>query len=208
MARAARPPMSSSLPQFASVPPAIPVEPRRYTYAEVVSEIQETNEPIELWDGELRMSPAPSFHHQEVVLNLARLLHAHVQGRALGKVVTAPIDMVLSPHCAVQPDVAFIAQERLHIVERVIMGPVDLAMEVVSLGSRHRDRIEKRDLYEQHGIKEYWIVDPEAKTIEVLFLKAGQYELVGRWTAGSFGNATAKSRMLEGFEVPADALFV
>src|SRR5436305_8424836 len=84
---------------------------RLYTYDELVAELPETNQPCELWDGVIIMSPAPSFDHQEIVLRVYRHLYDWVSSRKLGKVITAPIDMVLSPHRAVQPDVAFIAQE-------------------------------------------------------------------------------------------------
>lgn len=148
------------------------------------------------------MSPSPSFYHQEVALCFYRLLYEWVNGRKLGKVIAAPVDMVLSPHRVVQPDVAFIAQSRLQIVENFIKGPVDLAVEIVSLGDRHRDRIEKRDLYEQYGVKEYWIVDPEAPTVEVLFLENDRFQLVMRSGPGQ----TAQSRLLPGFEISVDAL--
>src|SRR6266850_3997448 len=100
--------------------PSEATAPRRYTYDELVLEMPETNQPHELWDGELIMSPTPSFFHQEISLRLYRALFDHVDRRDLGKVIAAPIDMVLSPHRVAQPDVAFIAKERLAIIERVI----------------------------------------------------------------------------------------
>jgi len=176
---------------------------RRYTYDELVAEMPETNQPHELWDGELIMAPSPFFSHQEISLRLYRALFDHVERRDLGKVITAPIDMVLSPHRVVQPDVAFIAKERLAIIERAIMGPVDLAAEVISLGGRNRDRIEKRDLYEQYAVKEYWIIDPEPETVEVLYMVNSRYELAMRCGAGQ----TASSKLLPGFEIKVDWLF-
>ena len=176
---------------------------RRYTYEELVAEMPETNQPCELWDGELIMSPAPSFYHQEVVLRYYRQLYEWVSKRKLGKVVAGPIDMVLSPHRVTQPDVAFIAQDRLGIITKTINGPVDLAAEIISLGHRNRDRIEKRDLYEQYGVKEYWLIDPEAQTVEVLHLESGRYQLFMRGTPGK----VAASKLLPGFETQVAALF-
>jgi Uma2 family endonuclease len=186
-----------------SSPPAVPATRRLYTYDELIAEMAETNQPHELWDGELIMAPAPFFDHQKTVLRFYRKLDDWVSSRNLGEVITSPIDMVLSPHRAVQPDVAFVAKERLAIIQRVIMGPADLVAEVVSLGGRNRDRIEKRDLYEQHGVREYWIIDPESETVEVLALVNGRYELVQRSRPGE----TAASRLLPGFQVSADYLF-
>jgi len=186
------------------MPKANAVDTRRlYTYAELVAELPESNQPGELWDGELIMSPTPSFNHQKVVFRFQRALYDWVAARKLGEVVGAPIDMVLSPHRAMQPDVIFIARERLAIIQRVVMGPADLVAEVISPGGRNRDRIEKRDLYEQHGVKEYWIVDPEAETVDVLELVQGKYELAMRRGPGEI----ATSRLLTGFEVSVDYLF-
>jgi Uma2 family endonuclease len=183
--------------------PATAPAKRRYTYDELVAEIPETNQPCELWDGELVMSPAPSFYHQKIVFRFGRLLDDWVAGHKLGEVVTAPIDMVLSPHRVTQPDVVFIARDRLGIITKTINGPVDLAVEVISLGGRTRDRIEKRDLYEQYGVKEYWVIDPEAQTVEVLHLENGRYQLFVRATPGQM----AASKLLPGFEIQVAALF-
>jgi len=163
----------------------------------LVAEMPETSQPCELWDGELIMSPAPSFYHQEIVGRFWHCLYDWVSKRNLGKVVTGPIDMVLSPHRVTQPDVVFISQERLGIISKSINGPVDLAAEVISLGGRNRDRIDKRDLYEQYGVKEYWLIDPEARTVEVLHLENGRYQLFTRATPGD----SAASKLLTGFKV-------
>ena len=94
-------------------------------------------------------------------------------------------------------------QQRLGIIKERIMGAADLVAEVLSPESRRRDRIDKRDLYEQHGVREYWLIDPEAKTVEVLHLDSGTYQLAGRWHPGE----RARSRLLKGFEVPVSPLF-
>ncbi len=175
-----------------------PAPARRYTYDELVAEMPETNLPCELWDGEIIMSPAPSYYHQKIVFRFSRALYDWVSKHQLGDVVTSPVDMVLSPHRVMQPDVVLISKERLGIVTKTINGPVDLAAEIISLDHRHRDRIEKRDLYEQYGVKEYWLIDPEARTVDVLHLESGRYQLVMRCTPGQ----TAASKLLPGFEIP------
>ncbi len=63
------------------------------------------------------------------------------------------------------------------IISHAIQGPADWVAEVVSLGDRNRDRLEKRDLYEQYGVSEYWIVDPEPETVNVLALVQSRFEL-------------------------------
>ena len=176
---------------------------RRWTFDELVAELPESNLPTELWDGELIMSPAPSFLHQKIVDRFHDLLKAWVRQHRLGETAIAPIDMVLTTRRATQPDVVFISNERLDIIKERIMGAADLVAEVISPGSRRRDRIDKRDLYEQHGVREYWIIDPEARTVEVLHLEDGVYQLAGRWHPGEH----ARSRLLKGFEVPVSGLF-
>ena len=75
-------------------------------------------------------------------------------------------------------------------------------MEVTSSGTRRTDRVEKLVEYAQAGVQEYWIVDPEARTVEVFTLREGAYELLGKWGAGE----TARSELLAGFEVAVDEL--
>jgi Uma2 family endonuclease len=176
---------------------------RRYTYAELLAEMPETNQPHELWDGELIMAPSPFFPHQKIVSRFHRKLEDWVSPRELGEVVLSPMDMVLSPHRVVQPDVMFISRERVNIIQGHIMGPADLIAEVISLGGRNRDRIEKRDLYEQYGVKEYWLIDPESETVDVLCLVNSRYELSMRCGAGQ----TVASQLLPGFELKVDWLF-
>lgn len=170
---------------------------RRWTFDEMLAELPETNLPVELWDGELVRSPAPSFFHQELVDRFHDALKTWVRRHRLGETGIAPLDMVLGPHRVTQPDVVFISNSRLDIIRTRLMGAADLACEIISPESRRRDRIDKRDLYEQHGVREYWIIDPEAQTVEVLHLEAGEYQLVGRWKPGE----TARSRLLDGFTV-------
>jgi len=176
---------------------------RRWTYDELLVALPETNVPIELWDGEFVMSPSPTFYHQKLIERFHDRLRAWVVPRNLGETCMSPMDMILTQRNVSQPDVLFVSKDRLGIIQDRVRGPADLVVEVVSPGSRQKDRIEKRDLYEQHGIKDYWMIDPDAQTMEVLFLNAGEYRLAGRWHPGE----TAQSRLLEGFTVSVSELF-
>ena len=124
---------------------------RRWTFEELAAELPESNLPTELWDGELTLSPAPSFFHQEIVARFYKLLDAWVREHRLGKTGIAPLDMVLAPRRSVQPDVVFISTARLGIIRDRILGAADLVAEVISPESRRRDRFDKRDLYSNTG---------------------------------------------------------
>ncbi len=176
---------------------------RRWTYEELRNELPESNTPVELWDGELIMSPSPNVAHQRVIARLFTALNVYAEDRNAGTVLFSPIDMVLSSGRVVQPDVAFIATERLDIIDDVINGPADLVAEVISPGSRNRDRVEKRDLYQERGVKEYWLIDPEARTVEVLVLEENSFQLHGCWGP----EERAESRLLDGFQVDVAGLF-
>lgn len=118
----------------------------------------------EIIDNNLVMSPAPDFEHQDIVYELARLLGNHVKQKNLGKVVGAPVDVYLNPENVYQPDILFLSNERMHLVKKgKIKGAPDLIIEVLSPGTEKFDKTVKRNVYEQSGVKEYWIIDPKTK---------------------------------------------
>src|ERR1035437_2983514 len=90
---------------------------RRWTFEELVAELPESNLPTELWDGELIVSPAPSFLHQEIVDRFHDCLKAWDRPARLGMTGVAALDMVRTTRRATQPDVVFIANERLGIIK-------------------------------------------------------------------------------------------
>jgi Uma2 family endonuclease len=170
---------------------------RLWTYDEMVAELPETSQPTELWNGEIIMSPAPHPDHQRIVRNFFRKLDRHVEEHELGEVLFSPCDVVLTQKRVVQPDVLFISQARRSIIKSHIAGVPDLAMEVISETSWQRDRIHKKSLYEQSGLPEYWIIDPDSETIEVFTLVKGVYQIHSR----AVGPQTAKSKLLPGFGI-------
>ncbi len=177
--------------------PRSPKPPRLWTYTELRAARPETNQPTELWNGELVMAPSPSPSHQDLIFHLGMAFHAHVSRHQLGRVYLSPLDVVLSERRVVQPDLVFISRENLGIVRDCIRGVPDLTLEVISESSWHRDRIEKKALYEQYGVREYWLVDPDSQTIEVFALVKGAFRLHGKAAAGQ----SARSKLLPGFSV-------
>ena len=118
----------------------------------------------ELINGVIYMSPSPVRPHQRIVTMLSARMALYIEDNKLGEVYVSPFDVYLDEHTnAVQPDIVFVAQKNLFIIERHIHGVPDLVVEVLSEGNKSHDLIKKKDLYQRFGIKEYWIIDPETK---------------------------------------------
>lgn len=133
------------------------------------------DERYEVIEGALFLVPSPSVSHQEILLRVATLLNAYVRERKLGKVFVAPLDVVLSENNVLRPDVLFVSNERLGIVKEMhIAGAPDLVIEIESKSTRERDRVTKRGLYGEFGVKECWLIDPERRAIMVLGGSGGQ----------------------------------
>lgn len=158
----------------------------RYTYNDYINLEPYEVRRYELIDGEIYLVPSPTPKHQQVVLNLASILREFVLSRDLGLVGVAPLDVVLSDEDVLQPDVIFIAKERLGIVgERNIQGAPDLVIEVLSPSTAERDRTIKRARYARFGVREYWMVEPISKTIEVLKASQEGFETVRVYPEGT-----------------------
>jgi len=139
----------------------------------------------ELLDGDLVMTPAPGTAHQRVLRRLIILLGLSVERTGVGEVFVAPFDVVLSDTDVVQPDLLFISNERSHIItEENVQGAPDLVVEILSPSTAERDQTFKRSLYAKHGVKEYWLVDTDAKTVTVLFHDDHGFTLAGAYGEG------------------------
>jgi Uma2 family endonuclease len=127
----------------------------------------------EIIDGELFVSRSPSLTHQRAFGNVFVRISNCLAQNPVGEVFATP-GVIFSELSGVIPDIVFISNERRDEIasgERVFGAP-DLIIEIVSPGSENerRDRIAKRQLYGKHGVKEYWVVDPHQRTIEVYYL--------------------------------------
>jgi Uma2 family endonuclease len=139
----------------------------------------------EIHDGVLSVAPAPTFRHQQVLARLLGLVRAHVMANDLGEVVPAPITVVLADTTVVEPDIVYVAKERMSIVSArgTIDGAPTLAIEILSPSTARTDRQTKKQLFERYGVPYYWIVDPEACAIEVYRADGGTYGRADRRSA-------------------------
>jgi len=123
----------------------------------------------ELVEGELFLVPSPNLNHQRISRQLEMALWLYASRHALGEIFYAPCDVVFSEINVVQPDLLFVSTERMGILtEANIQGAPDLVVEILSPSTGQRDLGIKRSLYAKYGVAEYWIVDPDNKTVEVL----------------------------------------
>jgi Uma2 family endonuclease len=130
--------------------------------------LPESNVIQNLLGGELRMTPAPSKRHQDVLARLYEGVGLFARDRGFGRCWFSPFDVFLTDVDVVQPDLLFVAADELEMVsEHGLEGPPALAVEVLSPWTRRQDEIEKRRLYETTGVAEYWTVDPELERVRV-----------------------------------------
>ena len=142
------------------------VDPR-YVYEDLLAMPDDGNR-YELVEGELLVSPSPKPRHQRIAGNVYTMLR-RLQDAGLGDAYQAPLDVVLDWHTVLEPDVLFIRADRLNIVtERNVSGPPDLVVEVLSESTRDADLGPKLRAYGRHGVGEYWVVDPDANTVQVV----------------------------------------
>ena len=158
----------------------------------------------ELIEGDLYMVPAPDFYHQIVSGNIEFFLWDFVKKRNLGTVVHALVDVVLTTEDVIQPDILYISNERRGIITgRNVSGAPDLVIEILSPSTQERDKIVKRDLYATHGVKEYWIVDPLTKSVEVMTISTKGFKLYGIFLKED----TLTSPLIDGLSIPLKEVF-
>lgn len=121
----------------------------------------------ELVNNQLVMEPAPDFYHQDIVTEIATQLRNTAIAKVMGKVVVSPVDVYFDNGNVFQPDIIFIAADRLpSIVQRGrVHGAPDLVIEVLSPGTEKKDKQKKKPVYEKYGVKEYWLINPQTKQV-------------------------------------------
>ena len=178
------------------------VDPR-VTYAEL-EEWPDDGRRYELYSGEVIVVPTPLPIHQVVVLRLTEILaeHARVTG---GLALFAPLDIVFSEYDVLQPDVVFFDAERHRRIDfqRPIRIVPSLVVEVLSRSTAARDRGRKRQIFARYGVPEYWIIDPPARTLEVLRNSGSDFEL----SAAYEGEGNVEAATLPGLSFQLATLF-
>lgn len=173
-----------------------------WTYEEYLK--LEDDKRYEVLEGELIEMPAPDRKHQEVCLELALKFASFFKKENTGKIYLAPFDVVLSEHTVLQPDLVVVLKDNLHMVEeRGVFGAPNLVVEVVSPSTFKRDVEDKRRLYAKRGVKEYWLVFPEEKVIEVLTFEGQEYEVFSH----AYEKGKVCSKLLEGFCMELEEVF-
>ena len=147
-----------------------PAAARRWTFEEF-SRLPDDGNRYEVIAGELYVTPAPRFQHQDLVSRLVYLIIRFLEEHGLGgKVVAGPVDVVFGEGDYLEPDLIFVRRGRDVIVRGVVTAAPDLVVEVVSDSTARRDRGIKRERYARFGVPKYWVADIEARQIEVYHL--------------------------------------
>ncbi len=151
-------------------------ETKKYTY-EDYQKLPEGS-AYQLINGELIMSPSPNIYHQKISYNIIILLNKFIEKDKTGIILYSPIDVHFGEFETYQPDIVFISKEREDIIkEKRIEGAPDLVIEILSENNAYYDLKHKKNIYEKFGVKEYWIVDPMDKSLEVYVNEGNEFTL-------------------------------
>jgi Uma2 family endonuclease len=160
----------------------------------------------EIIGGELHVSRAPNLKHQRASGNLFTDLRAYLSANRIGEILATP-GVILSQYDGVIPDLVFVSYEQRDEIASGdrITGAPELVIEIVSPGTENekRDRIAKRQLYGKYGVKEYWVVDPYQRTVEVYVLKGQTLTLAATYSEAD----DLVSSVLPGFSCKVESIF-
>jgi Uma2 family endonuclease len=159
---------------------------------------------FQLIGGEIIEMTSPSLYHQEILLNLVSEFRNFLLKNRVGKVFVAPSDVHFTDTETYQPDILILLTESFSkMQENKIEGAPDLIVEVLSPSTAYYDLKHKKTIYEKHGVKEYWVVDPIDKTVEIYQNQNAKFHLIAELTKTD----TAKSQLIAGMEVELEKVF-
>ena len=174
---------------------------RKLDYSDYVA-IPDDGRRHEIVRGVLYVTPSPSPQHQRLSKRLEVQLMAYFEERSLGEVFNAPLDVILTESDIVQPDLLVVADPDQVSGRGIERAPL-LAVEILSPSTRKHDRELKLERYAELGVRHYWIVDPETKTVELMQLAGNAYEM----TVEGRGDATIAHPGFDGLVLDLAALW-
>jgi Uma2 family endonuclease len=169
-------------------------------------EIDKTENRIEYFDGEVIYLPFPSIEHQRVLLNIAAEFRNYFKGKPCEAFIS-PLDLWLideekSVNVKVQPDLMVIC-DKAGLKENAYYGVPALIIEIISPSNENHDRVKKYSTYMEFSIKEYWMVNPELKTVEVYVLEEDEYKQAAIYK----GSDCAASQIFDGLDILLEEVF-
>jgi len=181
---------------------------RAWTYRDLVA-LPEHQLRHELIDGEHIVTPSPGTPHQLAVWNLTAMLGPYLRASPIGTALTGPVDVKLSPYTVLVPDLVYFTAERFARVvnEKHATAAPDLVVEILSPGTRRRDKGRKRAVYDREGVGEYWIVDPETQSVTVLRQPRADAGLTDVTTLTLANGETLESPLFPGLQIPLREVF-
>jgi Uma2 family endonuclease len=166
----------------------------------------EDNVRREIIDGELHVTPNPIRKHEMAVGSVFKHLRAFLEAHPLGTVYSSPFSVVLSETDVVEPDLVFVAAERAgSVTDDGIEGAPDLVVEVLAGPTRRIDETVKRGLYEEAGVREYWLVDPDERTVRIW--RAEKQAFAAPLDLMALAEDAIESPLLPGFSLPLPQIF-
>ena len=174
----------------------------KYTHADLL-QLPDDGKRREIIDGDLYVTPSPVNYHQKILLNLTGAFWVFLENHPLGELRFAPLDVILSEHDVLEPDLLLVLNEHQDILQDWVRGAPDLVVEILSPSTESRDRGIKLKAYARFGIGEYWIVDPHALAVEVYRLAADGFHLAAKCAMGE----TIETPLLPGFALAVASIF-
>ena len=181
---------------------------RAWTYRDLVA-LPEDELRHELIDGEHVVTPSPGTAHQLILWNIGSILAPYLRATPVGTALAAPFDIKFSMLTVLVPDLVYFTADRFARVvnEKHATAAPDLVVEILSPGTRRRDKGRKRAVYDREGVQEYWIVDPDARSITALRRPRAGAGLTDVITAAAAGGGVLESPLFPGLEVPLREVF-
>jgi Uma2 family endonuclease len=160
----------------------------------------------EIIDGDHFGTPSPRLRHQDIAGQLYFHMKTFLRHHPLGRVYTAPTDVVLSAIDVVVPDLLFVSRERQSILTaKNVQGAPDLVLEVLSNSSRRIDETIKRKLYERFGVLEYWVADPVVDRLRIYRREGDVFARAVELSVESGDSLTTP--LLPGLSIPLSEIF-